>query len=140
MKRILVIAGIVSMMFSTQLVAQSTVLKVGDKAPELKMASPDGKEIALSDLKGQVVLIDFWAAWCGPCIAMGPVIDSLAEEFEGRAKIGKVNCDEEKGLATEYGISAIPAILIFKGGEVVETLVGVQPEVVLRTKLENLIE
>jgi len=86
------------------------------------------------------VLVDFWAPWCGPCNAMGPVMDRLAEEFEGKAKVAKVNVDEEKQLAVEYSISAIPAILIFKNGEVVETLVGVHPEAMLRTKLENQIE
>jgi len=84
------------------------------------------------------VLTDWWAPWCGPCNAMGPIIDKLEEEFEGRAKICKVNVDEEKDLAVEYKISAIPAFLIFKGGEVVETLVGIQPEHVLKTKLEAL--
>ena len=70
------------------------------------------------------VLVDFWAEWCGPCKMIAPVLDELADEFEGRAKIGKVNIDEQQALATEYGIRAIPTLLLFTKGEVAEQIVG----------------
>src|SRR5262245_36877175 len=72
------------------------------------------------------VLVDFWAEWCGPCKMLGPVLDELASEYEGRIKIGKVNVDDFQGLAAQYGVRAIPTLLVFKNGEVAEQMVGMQ--------------
>lgn len=72
----------------------------------------------------QPVLVDFWAAWCGPCRMVSPVVDQLADDFAGRAKIGKVNVDEQNELAGKFRIMSIPTILIFKNGEVVEKIIG----------------
>lgn len=77
---------------------------------------------------GTVVLVDFWAAWCGPCRAIAPIMDELAGEYEGRAKIAKVDVDNNQRTALEYGIRSIPALLIFKGGKVVDTIVGAVPK------------
>ncbi len=70
------------------------------------------------------VLVDFWAEWCGPCKMIGPVIDQLAEELEGSAKIGKVNVDDARELAVKYGVRSIPLLLFFKNGEVKDQIVG----------------
>ena len=74
------------------------------------------------------VLVDFWAAWCGPCRAVGPTIEELAEQYDGTVKVGKLNIDENPQAPSDLGISSIPAVLLFKNGKVVETLVGVQPK------------
>ena len=85
------------------------------------------------------VLVDFWAEWCGPCKMIAPVLDELASEFEGRAKIGKVNIDEHQNLATEYGVRAIPTLLIFKDGQVAEQIVGMRSKRDLKTGLDKVV-
>ena len=75
-----------------------------------------------------LVLVDFWAPWCGPCRMLGPILEELEEEMGERVKVCKVNVDEEGALAQKYGIVSIPAVFLFKGGEVVETMIGLQPK------------
>jgi thioredoxin 1 len=81
------------------------------------------------------VLVDFWAEWCGPCKQIGPVVDELAGEYEGKAKIGKVDVDSNQ-IATEYGVRSIPTLLIFKDGEVVDQIVGAVPKTQLKKQLD----
>ena len=85
------------------------------------------------------VLVDFFADWCGPCKMMAPVIEQLAEDYEGKAKIGKINTDENTELAVKYGVMSIPNIKIFKGGQVVDEVVGAVSPDVLEAKLDALI-
>jgi thioredoxin 1 len=81
------------------------------------------------------VLVDFWAVWCGPCKMIAPHVSALAQEFAGRAVVGKLNVDENPRVAGQYGIMSIPTLLIFSGGKVVDQIVGVQPAQVLRQRL-----
>ena len=85
----------------------------------------------LSNKKNELVVADFWAEWCGPCKTIGPVIDELSKEFEGKATIGKVNIEEQGDLAIQFGVRNIPTILFIKNGEVVDKQVGVVPRATL---------
>ena len=82
-------------------------------------------------------MIDFWAEWCGPCRAIGPVVEELSKEFEGRVNIGKVNVDHNPQLSMNYGITSIPAILFIKNGQAVDKLVGAQPKHNFVKKIES---
>ena len=92
------------------------------------------KELSDSNFEAEVlsstepVLVDFWAPWCGPCRMIAPVIEELATDNAGKVKVGKVNIDESPNAAANYGVSSIPTLMIFKGGDVVERFVGVQPK------------
>lgn len=93
-------------------------------------------EVVKSD---KPVLVDFWAPWCGPCRMIAPIIDQLAAEYAGKVKVCKLNTDEAPDTAGKYQISAIPTILLFKGGQVVQQLVGLQPKEELKKYLDELL-
>jgi thioredoxin 1 len=82
------------------------------------------------------VLVDFWAPWCGPCKAIAPILEELAEEFAGKLRIAKVNIDDNDTIAAEHGIRAIPTMLLFKNGKLVEQIVGMLPKATLKEKLQ----
>jgi thioredoxin 1 len=84
-----------------------------------------------------LVVLDFWAEWCGPCKMIGPVIEELSSEYEGKAKIGKVNVDKETQVSMKFGIRSIPTILFLKGGEIVDKQVGVTSKENLKSRIES---
>lgn len=90
-------------------------------------------EVLASD---KLTMIDFWAEWCGPCRAIGPVVEELAKEYEGVVKVGKLNVDHNPQVSLNYGITSIPAILFIKNGQVVDKLVGAQPKANFVKKIE----
>ncbi|MDI6402140.1 thioredoxin [Balneolaceae bacterium ANBcel3] len=92
------------------------------------------EEVLESDLP---VLVDFWAEWCGPCRMVGPIVEELAEEYAGKAKIGKVDVDSNPQVSTQYGVRSIPTLLIFKGGEVVDQVIGAVPKAQLQKHLDE---
>jgi thioredoxin 1 len=85
-------------------------------------------------------LVDFWAQWCGPCQTLGPILEEIAADFEGRARVGKVNVDENPNLAGKFGVMGIPTLILFIGGQEKERLVGVVPKERLTKLLENFLK
>ncbi|MDR2639733.1 MAG: thioredoxin [Helicobacteraceae bacterium] len=90
-------------------------------------------------VKEGVSVVDFWAPWCGPCRMVAPTIEDLAKLYEGKVVVGKVNVDENQELATRFGVRSIPTILFFKGGEQVDSIVGLQPKQKFEEKLNALL-
>ena len=96
------------------------------------MANEKARHITQAAFEGflaekDVALVDFWATWCGPCRMVGPVIEQLAEEYDGRASVGKVNVDEESALAAQFGVMSIPTVVLFKNGKEVDRRIGAMP-------------
>lgn len=94
------------------------------------------EEVLQSD---KPVLVDFSAVWCGPCKQLGPIIEELAREYEGRVKVGKVNIDLNEGLTGTYGIMSVPTVVLFKGGKKVDTVIGLNAKNVYKAKIEGLL-
>lgn len=100
---------------------------------ELKITKENMEQVIKADVP---VLIDFWAAWCGPCRMMSPVVAKLSEEYEGKAIIGKVNVEEEPELAAAFNVASIPTFIVLKGGKIVNTKIGVMPKANLEAMLK----
>ena len=113
----------------------STIKQLNKKNMAHEFTDANFKQEVLDSEKLSV--IDFWAEWCGPCRAIGPVIEDLSKEYEGKVNIGKVNVDNNPQISMNYGITSIPAILFVKGGKVVDKLVGAQPKANFVKKIEQ---
>ena len=85
------------------------------------------------------VLVDFWATWCGPCRSIGPIVEELAREFSGRLKVTKLNVDENPATPSQYGVRGIPTLILFKGGKIIDQIVGAVPKARLKTLMEKAI-
>ncbi len=94
------------------------------------------QEVLKSELP---VLVDFWAVWCGPCKALGPIVDAVAATYAGKLKVAKVNVDENSATPSRYGIRGIPALLFFKGGKVADQVVGFHPQDAIEEKIKRLL-
>ena len=109
------------------------------------MASPNLVTFTQDNFQSEVlqsaepVLVDFWAEWCGPCKMIAPVLDELAGEYAGKVKIGKVNIDEYQAVAAQYGVRAIPTLLLFKGGQVADQMVGMRSKKDLKASIDRVV-
>jgi len=103
----------------------------------IEITDANFEQIIASD---KPVLIDFWAEWCGPCKMIGPLVEELASEYEGKAVIGKVDVDSNPAISAKFGIRSIPTLLVFKGGEIVDKQIGAVPKNVLSQKLDAQVE
>jgi thioredoxin 1 len=119
------------------------VLNLSTQTGIALMASPNilnlnkdnfSKEVIES---GSPVLVDFWAEWCGPCKMIGPILDELADEYQGKVRIGKVDIDSQQELAAQFGVRAVPTLLIFKQGQVAEQMVGARSKRDIKTSIDR---
>ena len=94
------------------------------------------QEVVKSDVP---VLLDFWAPWCGPCKMLLPVVDEIAKEYEGKIKVGKVNTDENMSLSSQFQITSIPCLIIFKGGKPINKMVGFRPKTAIEQEINNVL-
>jgi thioredoxin len=108
---------------------------VSDLVAKADAANWDGEVLKSSE----VVMVDFWAVWCGPCQMVAPIVDELAQEYQGKLKVMKLNTDDAPEVAGKYQIMSIPSILFFKGGQVVEKIVGARPKQQFKQVIDSLL-
>jgi len=123
------------------------IIKSADVFTKGRVLVASDKILTLNDknfqdeIKGTQVpiLVDFWAEWCAPCRMIAPMLDEIAEEYEGKIKIGKLNVDQNRSIAAQFGVMSIPTLIVFKGGEMVEQMIGAQPKENLLKVLQSVI-
>ena len=120
------VAAVISMTAQVRGASAEKAARAGQvgKPLAIKFAAVDGRQVDLGYLRGKVVLIDFWATWCAPCRMVAPVLDQLAVEYEGKAKVAKVDVDVNIKTSTKFNVRSIPAILFFKDGKLVDQVIG----------------
>ena len=109
----------------------------GLKAPALRLRTLDGRQLDLAELRGRPVMVNFWATWCGPCQIVAPILDQLATEYNGKARVAKVDVDANQRTAARFNVRSIPSILFFKNGQHVDTVVGAVPKATLEGKIKQ---
>ena len=125
-------------------IKQKKMAELQKMAANKAMMSALSEPIALTDANFQgeiakypIILVDFWAPWCGPCRMVGPIIEQLAKEYSGKVVFGKVNVDENQRIAGSFGIQSIPTMMIFKGGKAVDVMIGALPKAQIEMKLKQ---
>jgi len=143
MKFIPTLASLLVCSLSSSLLAQDKIapLKIGDPVPDIileNMVNYSGKTAHLSDFKGKLLILDFWATWCGPCKMFAPVIDEIAEGNLPGVKVGKVDVDQQPDLAGQFRVMSIPTLVLFKDGKAAVTSVGVKSKKEVLEMIEKL--
>ena len=108
-------------------------------APDFHVYDKDGNTVHLSDFFGKPIVLNFWASWCGPCKMLAPTVDKLAEKYDGKVIVGKVDVDEEQELARQFGVMSIPTVVLFKDGKEVQRTVGVQPQAAFERLVDDIL-
>ena len=99
-------------------------LAAGDAAPDFTVEGPKGEKVSLADFKGKVLIVDVSATWCGPCKALAPIVEKIADEYAGQIRVGKCDIDDSPGTAAKYGVRSVPTVMVFKNGQKVAQHVG----------------
>jgi thioredoxin 1 len=130
-------AGLLVLVAATT--ARAETIEKGKTFPDFKArCAVSGQQFSMEDLRGKVVLVDFWATWCGPCRMVAPIVKELAEDYADRGlKVGKLDVDANPRTAAQFGIRSIPTILFFKGGELVDKVIGAVPKPQLEERVQQ---
>jgi putative thioredoxin len=104
---------------------------------EIEATDSNFQEEVIEKSKTMPVLVDFWASWCGPCMILGPVLEKISKEYEGKVIVAKMSVEENQGVPPTYNIMSIPAVKLFKNGEIVDSFVGAQPEAAIKEFLDK---
>ena len=136
MKRILMLAVLLAVMVAPAFALEKSNDSAADNVV-LKVTNDNYKTLAAQN---KLLVVDFWASWCGPCRAIAPIVEELAAEYKGKVAIGKCNVDENRALTSSFGVRGIPAIYLIKNGQIVDEQIGYCTKDVLKAKIEKLLK